>query len=370
MWLHRPRGRLARTGMLIAVLSGIAFSNLEADEKSPRRSFSAAPVFEKANDLVRQAQSARNPQAQAKAMRRAAEILATFTEANPDHPEAGRVHSRQGTILLQQGRAIRAQASAEMDPAIRAELQTEARRFIDDAEAAFEQAHALHQAEFKQFPAYIAPEDAEPRAAKQKAELAYVRAQFDLAKCHYERSQTYDHDNPERMKLLSRGAQQFETVHKKYRTLGAGLYARMWQAKCLEEQGEPDLALDIYQQLLRHQGDSQFIKQFQTQVRYFRLICLNDDRKQDYQLAIDEATAWLDENKSQAESQMGLAIRYERLRAGAKLASRPETPNRKEILNQALTDAEFLAGQPGRFREAASRWATSIREALDERSKP
>ncbi len=156
----------------------------------------------------------------------------------------------------------------------------------------------------------------------------------------YEEAQTYDRGSSDNKKLLTDAANAFEKIHARYRQQLAGLYARMWQAKCFEEQDDIVKALGCYNELLQH-GDGKSgpaLKRLQDTVRHFRLICLNHPQRKDYQVAIQEAQDWLKDNRGLASTKVGLGIQWEMVRAMELRAKKEETgeAERNRLNQQAL----------------------------------
>src|SRR5690606_252392 len=135
----------------------------------------------------------------------------------------------------------------------KAELKQQARSYVAKAREIFQTAHDKHKAIYDGFPKFIS-KDADPDEFEKRAdaEVNVIRAELDLALCTYEEAQTYDPSAPEFKKLLTDASLAFETIHTKYRSQVAGLFARMWQGKCFEEQEDLGKALGIYSELLRH----------------------------------------------------------------------------------------------------------------------
>src|SRR5690606_33188346 len=101
--------------------------------------------------------------------------------------------------------------------------------------------------------------------------------------------------------------------------LVVGLMADLWRGKCFQEMGEIGKAIGIYNDLLAHPGSSPPLKAMQDQARHFKLICLNDPQRSEFQFVIDQASEWLDANEAEddrkGKTAVGLGVRWERARA-------------------------------------------------------
>jgi hypothetical protein len=185
--------------------------------------------------------------------------------------------------------------------------------------------------------------------------LAFIRLQLNLATCDFAEGHTYDESNPNFKKVLEKAAVAFEEIHQKHRSLVAGLHARLWQAKCLQEIGELRKALGIYGELLSHSGGSKTMQGLQDQARQFRLICLNHDQRKDYVLVIGEAEDWLETAKERSQTTTGLGIRWELIRAQERRSKQADVPEaeRKQLRQGALKNARLLARFDGGYKKSA-----------------
>ena len=87
----------------------------------------------------------------------------------------------------------------------------------------------------------------------------------------------------------------------------AGFTARMWQAKCFEEQNKLGEAMGIYNELVDHNHPA--LRQLQRQVEYFRIIVM--DKRKEYALAADECRRWMAAFPKDRRSYEALGVQYE-----------------------------------------------------------
>jgi len=324
--------------------------------------------YERAITHLEQSRTLRNAEARSKELDLAEASLEQFVKSAPDHPLAAQASTERAQILLGRGRVEVWQARSADNGSRRAEFQQRARELFGKARQLFQAAHDRHKAEWDKLPRTpIDPDQKELRAAREKVEAGYLRAQLDLAICTYEESQTHDATAGEFRGLLSKAAREFESIHEKYRSQVVGLHARMWQGKCFEEQGEIGKALGIYNELLQHPGRSDAMQQLQDRVRQFRLICLNHEKNKDYQLVVQEASAWLVQSKDRASTPVGLGIRWERARAYEQLAGKQDLPEnvRAQNLKNALEDAREINRFAGEFKDPSTAMTARLNVALN-----
>ncbi|HUG92337.1 MAG TPA: hypothetical protein VML55_15975 [Planctomycetaceae bacterium] len=323
--------------------------------------------FERAVTLLQSARSL-GPEARREPLDRAQAQFEAFTRANPDHPLSARANTERARILLENARLGIWQARSPANKGQEQPFRDEARALIARARTVFQTAHDQHKAAWEQFGVFIPETERQKIEARKQAEIAYMQTQMDLAMCTYEEAQTHPRDSAEFKRLLTRAAEDFEAIHEKYRSIVVGLYARMWQAKCFEEQGGREglgRALGIYNELLGHPGDSQTMQILKGHVRHFWCICQN--QRNESQLVIQAADEWVKNNRVWLRTPFGIGIRWELVQAlEAYAQDRTLAAKDKErLLRQALGEAEAISRIAGQYRDVAAFAVPRIKVALN-----
>ncbi|MDF1744970.1 MAG: hypothetical protein P1V19_14835 [Gimesia sp.] len=343
---------------------------IAAAKETPKEIKELIP-FERAMTLMVFSRTQKLPKDQEETLNLALAQLELFAKQSPNHPKAGTANTERGKIILEkaevEGRKARSPAEGN-----KKEYQVAARKLVAQARAIFQKAFNLHEKTWKSFPATFIDKQKEPEKykARAKAEIQFMSAQLDLAQCTYAEAQTYDPGSADFNRLLKKASEEYAKIHERYRSQVGGLYARMWQGKCFEEQGELGRALGIYNELLGHPGKSLPIKQLKDNILQFRLICLNDEKKKDYQLVINEAEQWLRENRSRNRTAIGQGIMWELSRAQETLANMEGTKkaDQERILRQALKNARFVNAFRGKYRDVSRLMVGRINARLRGRS--
>ena len=330
-------------------------SEIETQQDVPA-DIKAMILFERGLTHLQQSRSDRSPEARSKRLDLAQAQFEQFVKAHPNHAKAGEANSQQANILLGRAQVNVWQARSPSNASRKAELRNEARQLIGKARQILKTAHDQFRSKYESFAKFIPPEQKTLYNARARAELDYMKAQLDLAHCTYEEGQTYDSESEQRGEILTRASQQYEEVHNKYRGMVGGLFARLWQGKCFEEQGDLGKALGIYNELLLHSDSSPVMRKLQDQARHFRYICLNDDSKKDYKLVAQEANVWLVQSKARSRTEVGLGIRWELARSleqlGANRGLKP--PDRERFLKQSLEQARKVNKYPGAYKDLST----------------
>ncbi|MCA8987450.1 MAG: hypothetical protein KDA78_07410 [Planctomycetaceae bacterium] len=323
--------------------------------------------FERAVTMLESSSFSQNAEAQEELLDQAQAYLEQFIKTSPQHELAARANTELANIMIGKARVLVWDSRSPSNADNRLKFQQDARGLIQKARQIYQTAHDAYKTEWESYGVYIPEDETEKRQKREVAEGLYMRSQLDLATCTYEEAQTYDVGSKEFLDILKKASLEFEDLHSKYRSQYAGLFARTMQGKCFEEQGDIRKALGIYDELLGHPGRSEGLRRLQSQVRHFRLICLNHESRKDYQLVIIEADEWMKENRAYTRSTTGLGIRWEMAQAQEHHAMDRNTPegDRTRLLRQALENAREINKYAGPFKDVSNSMIQRLLVALD-----
>lgn len=320
--------------------------------------------YEKAITLLESSRVTRSPERQLEQLDQALAFLEQFVKDSPNHPQAADANSERAQILLGKARVEILQSKSPANQGAKGDYQKRARDYIGKARAVFKTAFDQHEAAWKKFGTFIDKvKDADKYEARAQSEVNMIRAQLDLALCTYEEAQTYDADSADYKRLLNDAAAMFEEMHQRYRSQVGGLYARLWQGKCFEEQGDLQKALGIYNELLDHPGEEGPIKRLKDQTLQFKLISLNSNQRKDHQLVVDLGEEWTKTNKAELRTRTGLGIQWEIARAYEALGDQRDLP--KSDAQRFWREAHDKAQQVNRFPGEYHDVSLSLMQRLD-----
>lgn len=232
--------------------------------------------------------------------------LDAFAKGHPNHELAPRALVQMARLLFERGQTAALQANEADTPAEKQTELAKSRAAFDQARKAYDAAHVPILADFNKFPKFI-PEDDPDKPKFTRARAALMDAELQRALVDYEHAQTYEPKAKKRSELLTKSRIAFEDIYKQYRTQLAGLYARMWQAKCYEESGELGPAMGVYKELMDHTAVE--LRDLQRKVAYFQIIV--DGKRGEYPLAVDQANRWLNQYPSARNTEEGLGVQLE-----------------------------------------------------------
>ncbi len=332
---------------------------LDEAEKNPATpaEFKVVIPYERAVTFLEAGRQAASPTEKTPLYDRAVGFLDQFVKANPNHALAADANSQRGRILLGKARVEVWQSQSPSNASNRATFQESGRVQVLAARKIFQVAHDQYMKAWKAYPTFVdRGQQADLFEKRKRAEALYMRAQYDLALCTYEQAQTHDRGSEPYVKLATQAANEFETIHTRYRSQVLGLYARMWQGKCFEEQDDINKAMGIYKELLGHPGGSATMRVIQDQVLLFQLICLNHEEKKDYLLVINQSAEWLGKRTTRQRRAPGaLGILWEQVRAQESLAGERTKveKDRNQLLTAALANCRFIQRWPSKYKDVA-----------------
>jgi len=324
--------------------------------------------FEKGITLVDGARREHSPEGQTRQLDLARGFLEQFLKASPNHPNAGKANTELANVIVGKGKVEVMQSKSPGNVAQKGEFQKKARVYFAEARQVFQAAHDRYKEAYDKENKFIDKKEKARYDAREEKYRHYIQAQLNLAVLIYEEAQTYDKGSPDNKKMLTDAANNFSTIHAKYRQQVAGLYARMWEGKCFEEEDDIVKALGLYNELLGHDpGKTGPLKNLQDRVRHFRLICLNREQRKDYQVAVQEGQEWLKENRNLASTRTGLGIQWELVRALELLGKKEETSDadKTRMFQQALTIARTINRYPGEFKDVSQAAISRLMVLLD-----
>lgn len=308
-------------------------------------------------------------------MRRTLPIFAvvlslTFLNAHADTKEDSKelaAKKKKAAELKAEATRLIAVVAEETDEAAKKKATTKAAASLEAARDQWTKVRKFVGEKWGRYPRFIdRKQNPEQYAARARAEFAYIKAQLEVANCLYLSARIADSDKA-RDEALEVAAKQYEEIHQKYRSMVGGLSARLWMARCYQEQDEIRLALGITNEILAHPSRVSVLQLLQDQALQIRLACLNHPKRRDYQLVMAEGKQWIVDVEDKREaSQAGQGIRWELARAFELHAQAPSTPEaeRTPLLLEALAIAKSLKKTKGPLQKQAAAKVTELEKQL------
>jgi hypothetical protein len=126
-----------------------------------------------------------------------------------------------------------------------------------------------------------------------EAEYGLMVTAYRLAMCTREEALTHSIGSQQYQSLMRRSAAEFEKVYDKSRSQFVGLHGRLWQAACLCDAGEFEMATRICNEMLKLPTTTPNIKTLHARAMHFLLVAMIDGQLDEPKKAVELAGEWL-----------------------------------------------------------------------------
>ena len=179
-------------------------------------------------------------------LKRSRELLQSFLEKNPDHPDAFEANAQLASVSVREGEKLLAGITDQTSDVEKIRTQQSAREIFDQAAGAFDQAENLAREQI------IDLQSDEDKAHSPEANLFYGRY-LDLllnkSRLLIQKADTYPSDAPERVQLLEEAKAAFHRIYEKYQAYPGGYRAFYEEARIENRLGHPEEALAILDEI-------------------------------------------------------------------------------------------------------------------------
>ena len=320
-------------------------------------------IIAEAGDLVRSSLTAPDSAARTRVLAKAQNLLETFLRENPTHPDAPLVEMQFGVVLTTQAKGLAADAQAAADEPGRAMLIAQARETFLSAEGYFSTAIDQLNTRYLGFPKLNYTDEAvQRRGQRLRGEL--IQARMYHAGVREELAGIYPLESSEAQENYKAAADRYEQIYKDYRTLIAGLMARLKQGQCYKALGDTRRALGLYNDLLTQPDELAALRRLRVAAMYLSLECWTTEQEKLYELAFSQGEEYLTHLRPEEKSwPEWYAVRYFTAR-GYFLAAAGLGPeraaDRQAWFRRAAEQAEQLAKEANPYQAAAADLAAEV----------
>ncbi|WP_254512696.1 hypothetical protein [Anatilimnocola floriformis] len=345
-------------------LFDVALDYLDAAAKNPAVpvDFKQSLQYERGVTLVEGARVNRDWGLKEKQLDEGQATLEKFVAANPQSMLAIAARSQLATVVVERARA-RMKRAEKMSGAAKLQLYVEARGFYGQALKVFEELAVEIETKLKTYPASIS-EKGEPKkyAERDQFRKDAVQAEVLTAATREEMSETYEVGNKDRTTALEEAVAEYGEMYDKYRTRMAGLYSRMYQARCLQKLGRHKEALGYFVELLANPDHPEPFRLLRVKVtdqaieswielKLFLEVIDKNKPKSPAQL-VDSARGAEEKDDDFMSIRLGIA-RTMKLYAEDLKAREPKDPSIKKLLQEGGKLVRLVAKTPGAHQEKA-----------------
>ncbi len=303
-------------------------------------------------------------------MQKAQTHLDKFLKEHPDHPEVARAMESWGDIELDRGLERVRQAVNTRDAgrkeqylaAARDDFAKAAPRFADATERYY-QRYTQRKEEFAaegnrraRSTATMTKKQRALREAMLDAEFAWLESRFKRAKTDFYTGQTYaDPKAAPRKESLEAAAKAFDDVFQSYRESLVGLHAHLWHGRAVDEMGQDQLALDIYDEVLAIAPDGREresgLEPLFAQAQYHRLLVLK--RKEGVDRFLAEAEPWLELRRAWSRQPGYQGVMLEVAKTHLEQAKKLTGAKKRALVQSSLATLADVAKSRGEYQQEA-----------------
>lgn len=196
------------------------------------------------------ANEAYDAQERAKRLTESVKLFEQFEKANPEHPALGAMVIRRGDDEMLRGQMLLGQVRGIPEVDKQEPVRQEARAALTEARKHFTTALTSTQKQFEPL-RKSPPTDKAGKERFARLEIGWLEARFKLALADLMLAQTYaDPKAASRIDLLRKATKSFDEIFQEYRGQRIAYLAHMWHGKTLEDLGDKQTAMDIYDEVL------------------------------------------------------------------------------------------------------------------------
>ena len=214
----------------------VALDYLEQMETSP-----LAPIelketlaYEKGLTLIEASRFTKDNAIRTKQIDEAQQLFNQFLTQLADHPMANAARNQLGNLVIERGRMVLEASKKGNTP----KLQADSKKLYEEGYTVFAKLREDLKAQLERIPKFLDEKDRQAQIlAEKRTQLRadYLQTLLLAAAIREEMAETVDPKSKEYADLLTDAAKQYGEVYESYRTRLAGLYARMYQGRCMQK---------------------------------------------------------------------------------------------------------------------------------------
>ena len=168
-----------------------------------------------------------------------------------------------GNVQVEQARQLAKRAETTAGET-NSKLLSECRSLYSEAQSTFESIVQSAGERLKAFPAKA--EDPKKDEEQQRLRMDLLQAHLLVAAASEEAAGTFADGSAEPKGAYASAAKRYEKIYKDYRTRMAGLYARMYQARCLQKLRKHQEAVILFDELAKNPDEPDALHAFKVKV--------------------------------------------------------------------------------------------------------
>ena len=261
--------------------------------------FKERVLYERGLTLAQRAKKQKDPVLREKWLSEGERTLKQFLSERKDSPVAVDARSQLGNVLVQKARLWIKNAEAETGET-KGLLYAESRGVYAQAQAAFEKLEEDAREQLKKYPANLSETD-DPRKfeERERVRMNYLQSRLLVAATAEEVAETHPSGSPEQTRILVETAGRYEKIYQDYKTRLAGLYGRMFQARCHQKLGQHKEAIVLLTELLTYPDAPEALHKFKVKTVSLAIDSWMEQKQ--YQEILDKAKPIVDAARDSEE---------------------------------------------------------------------
>jgi len=313
-------------------------------------------LYDLGSTLIEASRLQRDVALREKQLDEARDALNRFIGQHPEHTLVNSANSQLGNLLVERARIKMEQA--KQPKADKTALQAAARQQYDEAYKVFTRAqNDLKERLLKM--KVVDPKDTKLVDLRDQLRADYLQVQLLGAAVREETAETVAKGSQDHTTMLTEAAAQYGEVYDKYRTRLAGLYARMYQGRCMQKLGKLKEALTFFGELLEQPDNPEEFRALKSKTMQLAAQAWMASKPPLYQEAIKWLEPWIDngrphESKQPEWLELRLALAEAQwAQAEAAKKAKGGDPQAKRWEGEARKNALFVSKQPGDLQQRA-----------------
>jgi hypothetical protein len=335
-------------------------STIEGNPSVPV-TFKETLLYERGLTLIQGAKFQRDIAIREKWLDEGQQVLNQFVNSQGNSPLINAGRSQLGNMLAERAR-LKMKRSEKQVGDEKTKFYVEARGFYGQAKAVFDKLVDELREKLKAYPASIT-EKSDPKKFEERERLRmdFLQAQLLSAVTLEEMAETFP-KGAEQTKAYTDAGEAYKKIYDNYRTRMAGLYARLYQARCNQKLGKHKEAIGLFTELMSNPEESDAFHTHRAKTIEFALDSWLAEKS--YKEIMDKAyplvnAARANEDKTPEFMEMRVKIaQAAKLRADELKKEKP--PNVNEI-KKLLTAGRKLATEAAR---ATGPWQEKARKMI------
>lgn len=340
-------------------LYDIALEYLDTAAKNPSlpSDFKESIQYEKGTTLVQGARLQRDAVLREQQLDEAQKALDQFVKEQPGHLYAIAARGQLGNVLVERARH-QVEKGRKAPTAEKLAMNKKARGLYEQGGKVFAGLVEELRAKLKTYPAALDDKaDAKRIEERDRYRQDFLQAQLLAAAAKEEAADTLTSGSKEWTQTLTAAADAYKKIYEDYRTRIAGLYARMYQGRCLQKLGKHKDAAAFFNELLANPDSPDAFRTLKMKV--MALAVESWLAQQLYPEITDRAAKMVDsarpsEDRTDEMMSIRLAIaRASKAHADQLKAKNPRDGQIRKLIADGRKYVTYVTRFPGEYQDAA-----------------